>query len=210
MRSRRMGSILEVVEEADAFSEDDWHEVEVQLVDESRGESLPRHVAAHHAHVPAAGGFLGEIDRPLQALGDEDEGQLVRVLGRVVGDDEERPVEGRRAAPAVRCVVGVAADDYRADSSDERVEDLTALVGEVQRLALVALEEPGIEPAHLAVRARHVAVERDGVGAEDGAHAALVSRGGQPPTSSRTSPGGGRRSRTAGGARRRRRRSRGR
>jgi hypothetical protein len=88
----------------------------------------------------------------------------------VVSDDEERPVKGRRAVPAKRRVVGVAADDRRAYSGHERVEDLAALVGE--RLGLVAPEEPGIQPARLTICACHVAVERDRVDAEDDAHAA--------------------------------------
>jgi hypothetical protein len=61
----------EVVEQADAASEQDGHQVDVDLVQEPRPEALLHDAGGAHAHVLIAGNRFGLLEGAFQAVGDD-------------------------------------------------------------------------------------------------------------------------------------------
>lgn len=72
----------------------------------------------------------------------------------MVRDNEERPIEGELAAPAVRVVVGAATRDRRAESVDEPIEELPAPLRHLAAISVSARRitrgEPVMQRARLA------------------------------------------------------------
>ena len=91
------------IEEPNAGAEEDRHEIEPDLVDEARGESLAGDGRpAGDSDVAAGRRLLRLRDRGLDAVGDERERRPALALerwARVMGDDEDRKVERRILAP---------------------------------------------------------------------------------------------------------------
>jgi hypothetical protein len=63
----------EVVEQSDAAPEQDGHQVQVDLVQESRSDALLDDAGGAHADVLVAGDRLGLLQGAFQAVGDERE-----------------------------------------------------------------------------------------------------------------------------------------
>src|ERR687892_207537 len=93
----------DVREQPLAVTEQDRDDVELELIDQPRGEVLLDDVGASADHHILAGrGPLGLIERGLDPLGHEDEGGAslhLQGLPRMVGEHEDRGVEGRVVAP---------------------------------------------------------------------------------------------------------------
>src|SRR5690554_1218293 len=162
------------------------HDVELHLVDQARRQVLVRHVrASAERHVAAAGRAPRQLERRLDAVGDERErGAVVELeaLAAVVRDHEDGVLEGRLlappAAPRVRGVPGpgpaaehAAAHDRGADVRGRLAQQL---VGAVHLPALQAVrlaprpqpDDPLVQPLPAAAQGllaglvgpRHVAV----------------------------------------------------
>ena len=63
----------EVVEQSDAAPEQDGHQVDVELVQESRSDALLHDARGAHADVLVAGDRLGLLQGALESVGDEPE-----------------------------------------------------------------------------------------------------------------------------------------
>ena len=87
----------------------------LDLVDLARVEQLLRHVGAAHRHRPVARNLLGERERVLHTVGHERHLRAPFTVGRsLVGDDEDRRVDGMTVLPAVGDVERAAAADHGA------------------------------------------------------------------------------------------------
>src|SRR5215216_2914886 len=71
---RQAPRLIEAAEKADAFSEDEWNNMQSQLIDQSSSQALSGDVGpAADCHVTAASSLLRGIDRSRNAICDEDE-----------------------------------------------------------------------------------------------------------------------------------------
>ena len=98
--------VPEVVEEARTAAEEHRDDVQLELVQQSRGQVLPGDMAAAPQHdVLAAGGLLGLLERGLDSVGDEVErgpSRHLHRITRVMGEDEHGVVVGRVVTPPAR------------------------------------------------------------------------------------------------------------
>src|SRR5215208_113635 len=126
----------EMFEHSGAGSEEYWHEVNLDLIDQPRGDVLPTDFGAtHHSNVLVPGGRLRLLERALDAVRDEGiHAPFGDGVGRFVGDDEDpgRWVRAVRAPKPDRVIVGTAPGDDRSRAFHPAGEDLT--------VALVATE----------------------------------------------------------------------
>src|SRR5439155_3600448 len=78
-----------VVEEPAALTEEYWDQVDLDLIEDARGESELRRSSPVHQHVLVAGGFLGALGRRghVRDVGDE---RVRRVTRYAAGEDEDR------------------------------------------------------------------------------------------------------------------------
>ena len=101
--SSSTGSSVEALEEARSAAEEHRHHVHLELVEHAGVQALLDHArAAGHVDVLAAGGRARVLERRLEPVGDEGEGGttlLLDGLAGVVGEDEDRSVEGRIVSP---------------------------------------------------------------------------------------------------------------
>src|SRR5215211_9179668 len=105
----------EVVEQADAAPEQDRHQVDVDLVQESCPEALLHDAGGAHADVLVAGNRLRLLQGAFEAVGDEGERRSVidpRWWDRA-GHDKDRDIQGVVAAPPMGEIEGPAAEHQR-------------------------------------------------------------------------------------------------
>ena len=141
------------LEEADAIAEENRGDVDDDLVQEPRLETLPSDVRAKHDHVASVRRLLGDPRRLFDA--DVQEAACYplhdrRLGGQVVAEHEERAAEGAAVEARLITVLNVLRSPADEQCS-RRAEDL------VDRLAGSAVH-PG-HPSHVAVGARDETVE---------------------------------------------------
>src|SRR5215207_5295356 len=179
------GSRRELMEEAATGAQQDGHLVEDHLVDEVRFQPGGQHAAAHEGDVLALGGLACRRDRVLDAGGDERLRLADLGRGPVAEDEESRRRVRATASPMAGVLVGGAPRDSRPHSFRDGVKEPSARLTQpesVEHLARrvpvgVPVEEHGrvTETASELLVAvgsstTDIAVDRDGVGAEDLAH----------------------------------------
>src|SRR5512132_3665612 len=91
------------IEQTLAVTEQHWDDVQLELVEQPGGQYLAQQLpAAGHRHVLAAGGLPGQVERPLDAVGDKRERRATLALEHLpgaMGDNEHRGPEGRVVTP---------------------------------------------------------------------------------------------------------------
>jgi hypothetical protein len=137
-----------VVVQPDALAEQDRHDVQVDLVDQSQLEQLTADGGREHLEVLAAGRRQPDPHRLGRAAGQElNSCGGRRVLG-VVGEDEDRPLPG----PAVRAAaVDGLVPAVPAAQDGARRRDVLVVQARTDR-------DPG-HPVHLVVRPGHEPVQ---------------------------------------------------
>jgi hypothetical protein len=107
----QMPCLIEAFEEADTVSEDEWHDVQLYLIDKPTGEALPGDVgAAPDCHVAVGGCLFRGSDRSCYAIGDEDElDRTARYRRRRLVCDHEVRHRVRRVLPAAGLIAGTDA-----------------------------------------------------------------------------------------------------
>ena len=134
----------EPLEEANAPSEQQWHDVNLHFVDEPRAERLLDRVrAAGDQDVLVAGDRVRLAHGAVDAVGHERERRLSLCfrLACLVREDEHGHVEGRLVAPPTGVLVHPLAEHDRAVVQDRLFDDLRVTV------SLAALEPVTLTPA---------------------------------------------------------------
>src|SRR5215210_7316449 len=99
----------QMVEQPDAVPEQDGHQVDVYLVEQTRPDALLHDARRAHGDVLVGRDFSGLIDGALHAVRDERERRSFVdpfLRGLPVGDNERRHAEGRTSAPTVSDIEG--------------------------------------------------------------------------------------------------------
>ena len=117
------------VEQALAVTQQHRDDVQLELLEQPAGQHLAQQLpATGHRHVLAAGGLPGQLDRPLDPLGDERERRAALALEHLpgaVGDDEHRRPERRIVTPRVLAGVEHApAHDIGTGRRERLLDDL--------------------------------------------------------------------------------------
>jgi hypothetical protein len=116
----------QVIKQPPAVAEEHWDQVDLQLVEDARGESKLRSLGAMDQHVLPVGGFPGLNHRPFDIGDVVDQWVLIVVtLGPVARENEDGHAVMVVPAPAASDVEGSAADDDRS-GGHQLVEDLAA------------------------------------------------------------------------------------
>jgi hypothetical protein len=177
--------LRQLLEEAVTSTQQNGHLVEDYLVDEARFQPGGQHAAAHEGDVLGPGGLACRRDRVLDASGDERLRLADFGRGPVAEDDEWRRRVRATASPMARMLVGGAPRDSRPHSCRDGVEQPGARLAQLESVEYLARRVPVHVPVEehgrvtetasellVAVRSAttDIAVDRDGVGAEDLAH----------------------------------------
>jgi len=146
--------VPEVVEEARTAAEEHRDDVQLELVQQSRGQVLPGDMAAAPQHdVLAAGGLLGLLERGLDSVGDEVErgpSRHLHRITRVMGEDEHGVVVGRVVTPPARPLLvapGAAADRAEHVPAHHPGADVLSRLLEYQRALVHVASLPAVGPA---------------------------------------------------------------
>src|SRR5512133_3535777 len=105
----------EVVEQSDAAPEQDGHQIDVDLVQESRSEALLHDARSAHADVLVAGDRFGLLEGALESVGDERERRPFvdpRWWDRA-GHYKDRHIQGVFATPPMGEVEGPSTKHQR-------------------------------------------------------------------------------------------------
>lgn len=135
--STELPFMIKVVEEPDSISRQDRHNVQLQLIDKSGRQSLPRNVcAASDGRVAVTGCHLRGIDRRCNSVGNEDEfDRTPRHRRRRTMSDHEVRHCVRRFISACCVLAGAvrsASDDDGIRRLDEFLDHWTTQLGRIE------------------------------------------------------------------------------
>ncbi len=155
VRSRSIGPVPRWSNNADAAPEQDGHQVDVDLVQESRSDALLHDARGAHPDVLVASDRFGLLQGALQSVGDEGERRsfVDPLWWDRAADNKDRHIQGVVATPPMGEVEGPSTKHQRPGRFARLAEELGGLgrdpedhVGSRQPVVGVASAVPGHEP----------------------------------------------------------------